>query len=110
MARRIEPGIERGAVVTLSLDGVSVSAFAGETLATVLLAEGITAFNRSPSGAPRGPFCNMGTCFECQVKVAAPGTRDFRWRRACLCPVENGMLVASGARLPGPLIENEDGR
>lgn len=101
MAHRIASGVDRGAAVTLTVDGAQMRAFAGETIATALLAAGVVVFNRSASGAPRGPFCNMGTCFECQVQVAPPGVRDFRWVRTCVCPVEEGMTVLTGARLGG---------
>lgn len=109
MAHRIESGVDRGAVVSLSVDGAAVRAFAGETIATVLLAAGIEAFNRSAAGVPRGPFCNMGTCFECQVRMALPGTRDFRWVRACVWPVEEGMTVSTGARLAGEGVSGDGG-
>jgi len=105
MAQRISKNVERGQPVAINIDGVVVSAYAGETLATVLLAAGISTFNRTRSGKPRGPYCNMGTCFECQVKVAAAGSATSRWQRACMCPVEAGMTVVTGARLQTPATE-----
>ena len=99
MARRIAEQVQRGKRIALTVDQVTITAYAGETLATVLLAEGKTAFNVTPSGRPRAPYCNMGTCFECQVRVADPGSREFRWRRACLCRAEEGMSVITGAAL-----------
>lgn len=58
------------------------------SLAAALLNLGHEAFRRSVSGAPRGPVCGMGTCFECRVTVdGTPG------RRACLEPVRDGMRV-----------------
>ena len=102
MARRISRNVERGEVVGLTIDGRTVSAYAGETLAAVLLAEGITAFHRSRLGQPRGPYCNMGTCFECQVRVSSSGRDEMRWRRACMCPVADGMTVVTGMRLSQP--------
>lgn len=105
MAQRIAKNVERGKPLSISLDGVMVSAYAGETLATVLLAAGVTTFNRTRGGKPRGPYCNMGTCFECQVKVAAAGSTTYRWQRACMCPAEAGMSVVTGARLQTPATE-----
>ncbi|MEJ8566170.1 (2Fe-2S)-binding protein [Elongatibacter sediminis] len=100
MTRRIEnDDTRRGAALTLNVDGQAVAAHAGETVATVLLAQGITAFNRTGSGQPRGPWCNMGTCYECQVRVREPGSGPERWRRACLCRVSEGMSVRTGVRL-----------
>jgi hypothetical protein len=108
MTRRITGNVQRGGPVTLTVDGRSVSAYAGETLATVLLAEGVTSFNRTRSGRPRAPYCNMGTCFECQVRVAAAGSNAPRWRRACMCRVADGMSVVTGVRLSGPEATDED--
>lgn len=102
MARRISGNVERGEVVALTIDGRTVLAYAGETVAAVLLAEEVTAFHRTRSGQPRGPYCNMGTCFECQVRVSAAGLNETRWRRACMCPVTDGMTVVTGTRLSRP--------
>ena len=99
MARRISKNVERGGKITLLVNGASVEAYAGESIATLLLAEGITTFNVTRKGKPRGPYCNMGTCFECQVKVADPGSQSYRWLRACMHPVEAGMAIITGARL-----------
>ena len=85
--------------MTLTVNGTTVTAYAGETIATLLLAEGISTFNLSRTGEPRGPYCNMGTCFECQVRIADPGSSIFRWVRACMCPVETGMTITTGAQL-----------
>lgn len=99
MAQRIADNVERGRPVAVTVDGARVSAFEGETLATVILAARVTAFNRTASGQPRAPYCNMGTCFECQVKVAAPGSASFSWLRACMTPVRDGLVVVTGERL-----------
>lgn len=100
--RRKGPHVLRGGQIKLSVNGSAVTADAGETVATVLIAEGIIAFNRTPSGKPRGPYCNMGTCFECQVLVATANSGKPRWRRACITRAEDGMVITTGARLPGP--------
>ncbi len=100
MAKRIADNVERGRPVTVTVDGRPTPAFAGETLATVVLAAGVAVFNRSGGGEPRAPYCNMGTCFECQVKVAAPGSSSFRWLRACMTPARDGMAVVTGECLP----------
>ena len=78
------------------VDGQAVLAHDGESVATVLLASGISVFNRTRKGSPRGPFCNMGTCFECQVLIAQPGTSRFEWRRACLQQVQPAMQIRTG--------------
>lgn len=95
MASRIEQGVRRGPQITLTVDGEAVTAWQGETLATVLLLQDRSAFYRTRSGAPRAPFCNMGTCFECRVHVTGRG-----WLLACMSPAEDGMEVTTGASLP----------
>jgi len=90
MGRRLElgPGLQRGPQVTLTLDGSEVTAYEGETVATVLLAEGHIATRTTPAGEPRGVFCGMGVCFDCLVIVdGIPNTR------ACMTPVREGMEV-----------------
>jgi D-hydroxyproline dehydrogenase subunit gamma len=82
-------GLERGAPVTLTLDGRPVTAYAGETVAAMLLAEGHVATRTTPGGAPRGVYCGMGVCFDCLVVVdGVPNTR------ACVTWVREGMSVA----------------
>jgi predicted molibdopterin-dependent oxidoreductase YjgC len=82
-------GIERGAPVTLTLDGKPVTAYEGESVAAMLLAEGHVATRTTRRGAPRGVFCGMGVCFDCLVVVdGVPNTR------ACVTWVREGMSVA----------------
>lgn len=103
--------VERGGKISLTVNGAPVGAYAGESIATMLLAEGITTFNVTRSGKPRGPYCNMGTCFECQVKVAGPGSAAYRWVRSCMQPVEAGMAIITGACLQpsqGDRVEDQD--
>ncbi len=99
MTQRMTGNVERGDKITLTVNGTPVAAYPGESIATVLLAEGITTFNVTRSGKPRAPYCNMGTCFECQVRVAAPGSTAYRWLRSCMHPVEPGMVIITGACL-----------
>ena len=90
MGRRLElgPGLARGPRLTLTLDGAPVTAYEGETVATVLLAEGRIATRTTPGGEPRGVFCGMGVCFDCLVVVdGIPNTR------ACMTKAREGMDV-----------------
>jgi predicted molibdopterin-dependent oxidoreductase YjgC len=81
-------GLERGAAVTLALDGRPVTAFEGESVAAMLLAEGHVTTRFTRTGEPRGVFCGMGTCFDCLVVVdGVPNTR------ACVTWVRDGMDV-----------------
>lgn len=89
--RRLPLGdaIERGAQITITVDGEPVAAYLGETIAAVLFAEGSAQTRTTVGGSPRGVFCGMGTCFDCLVVVdGVPNTR------ACMTWVCAGMRVS----------------
>lgn len=92
-SRRIG-SVEGRQPLTIEVDGESVPAFAGETVAGVLLALGQRTFRHTEQGAPRGIFCGMGICFDCLVTV--DGVENVR---ACLTPVTEGMIIATGSRV-----------
>ncbi len=78
--------------VQVVVDGENVPAYLGETVATVLLALGRLTFRRTDRGhSPRGLFCGMGVCFDCLVTI--DGQANVR---ACLTPVQAGMVVETG--------------
>jgi sarcosine oxidase subunit alpha len=100
VATRITKNIERETRLSLNINGDHVSAYAGETIASVLFAENINIFYKTRSNKPRAPFCNMGTCFECQVKVKRVNKKGAStWVRACMTLVEDGMKVTSGDKI-----------
>ena len=75
--------------VTLTIDGRSVTARAGDTVAAAMLAAGTPHCRTTPvSGAPRAPYCMMGVCFDCLVVVDGVGNRQ-----GCLVRVREGMTV-----------------
>jgi predicted molibdopterin-dependent oxidoreductase YjgC len=81
-------GLVRGRMVALSLDGRPVTAYEGESVAAMLLAEGHVATRVTRSGERRGVFCGMGVCHDCLVVVdGVPNTR------ACVTWVRDGMDV-----------------
>lgn len=96
MGTRITHNVSRPPAVQITVDGAVVEATPGEMLATALLAVSCTVFWRDASGRARGPFCNMGVCFDCLVEVHAGGGQPRRVR-ACLTPVVAGMVVTTGA-------------
>lgn len=70
-----------------------------ESIAAALLANGIRTLRyHEESGSPRGIYCNIGHCFECRVIV--DGRQGVR---ACLMPLQEGMIVESGGKLPTPV-------
>jgi predicted molibdopterin-dependent oxidoreductase YjgC len=82
---------DRRPVLTLTFDGRAIQAHEGDSVAAALLANGVTQFRTTPvSGAARGPFCLMGTCFDCLVNVDGVANRQ-----ACMTPVRSGMQVQS---------------
>lgn len=83
------PALERGRALKVWVNGASVDAYDGETVATVLLSAGLWGMRRSRRrGEPRGLYCGMGVCFECLVTV-----EDLGAVRACLTPVVEGMRI-----------------
>ncbi|MYM57584.1 (2Fe-2S)-binding protein [Thalassovita mangrovi] len=89
--------------ITISFEGRSLCARAGESVAAALLRHGIRRFRMSPTG-PRGPVCGMGVCFECSVEVTRAGESPIVLR-ACVTPVEDGMKIAAAPNtLPEGLV------
>jgi D-hydroxyproline dehydrogenase subunit gamma len=88
MRLQLHGELERGPALEITVDGRTVEAFAGETVAGVLFAEDIVTTRRTRGGAPRGVYCGMGVCFDCLVIVdGIPNTR------ACMTWVAAGMRV-----------------
>jgi hypothetical protein len=90
VTRRLEVGgaLERGPAVQVFVDGEPVTAYEGETAATVLLAEGHLATRTTAGGAARGVFCGMGVCFDCLAVIdGVPNTR------ACMTWVREGTRI-----------------
>lgn len=85
------PAVERGASITITVDGVALHAHHGETIAEALLASGRRAWRLTRHGRPRGLYCGIGLCFDCLVTVN--GTPNVR---ACLTTVAAGMVVETG--------------
>mgnify|MGYP006269471735 CR=1 FL=1 len=85
-----EPNIERGKTITFLLDGEEITAYEGETVATVMMAEDKIAMRTTTKGEPRGVFCGMGVCFDCLVVVNGVANT-----RACMTWVSPGMRVST---------------
>jgi len=76
-------------VLTIFVDGVATPACDDDSVAAALLAAGHVACRLSAiSGAPRGPYCLMGVCFDCLVMIDGVANRQ-----ACMIPVRDGMRV-----------------
>jgi D-hydroxyproline dehydrogenase subunit gamma len=71
------------------------------TIAAGLLAAGVTHFRDAPlSGAPRGPFCMMGVCFDCLVII--DGIPNCQ---ACMTDPVAGMVISRQAQSQAQSIE-----
>jgi sarcosine oxidase subunit alpha len=77
--------------IEIEVNGHTLRVPAGISLAAALLNAGEAAFRTSVTGAPRGPLCGMGICYECRVSVDGEAHR-----RACLEPVRARMRVTTG--------------
>lgn len=76
--------------VRVNLDGRPLDLPAGMNLAAALLGAGVAVFRTTPvSGAPRGPYCMMGACFDCLVEI------DGIHVQACMTEVRAGLAVRS---------------
>ncbi|QTF07554.1 (2Fe-2S)-binding protein [Brenneria izadpanahii] len=86
MPKRIE---NMDTVVTFTFEGQTVRAQAGDSVAAALVGANLRSLRDSVvSGAPRGVFCMMGTCFDCLVEIEGVANRQ-----ACMTPVREGMNV-----------------
>ena len=91
--------------VTITFDGAVIAAREGDSVAAALLAQGITTTRATPvSGAPRGPFCMMGVCFECLVEIDGEANRQ-----ACMVEVREGMAVRPMRGARETIMESSDG-
>ena len=77
------------ATVNVTVDGETVSVRPGDSVAAALLLSGrVETRTTAVSGAPRGPYCMMGVCFECLVSIDGVGNRQ-----ACMVEAKDGMRV-----------------
>lgn len=74
--------------VPVQFDGVTYNLPLGENLAAALLVAGVTSFRNTPvTNSPRGPFCMMGACFDCQISI------DGIIKQACMTQVTENMVI-----------------
>ena len=76
-------------LVDVVVNNTTISVHKGQSLAAALLSTGTDAFHCSARlHEPRGPFCFMGSCFQCVATVD-----DRSNVRTCRTPVRAGMRV-----------------
>lgn len=87
--RRFSEGVKRRPSFTIEVDGESLTAYPGETIAAVLYGAGRRIFRKTEkTGSPRGIFCGIGLCGECRIVV--DGVPNVR---ACQTPATPGCRV-----------------
>jgi predicted molibdopterin-dependent oxidoreductase YjgC len=75
--------------ITIYFNGKKLTAYEGETIASVLYANGIRRLRKTEKfNEPRGIFCAIGRCTDCVMTV--DGIPDVR---TCITPVRDGMKV-----------------
>lgn len=85
--------------VTFTYDGKTYQGYETESVAAALLANDVrTLRHHEDDNEPRGIYCNIGHCFECRVTI-----NEKSDVRACLTPLEEGMNITSGKKLPNPV-------
>ena len=87
---------DRGKEVSFYFEGKPVKAYANETIATALYANGLRIFSRSMKyHRPRGFFCGIGRCSACMMTVdGVPNVRT------CMVNVQDGMHVSRQNAFP----------
>jgi sarcosine oxidase subunit alpha len=75
--------------VRIKIDGGTLDVPAGISVAAAI-ARVPRPVRRSVEGQPRAPFCGMGICFECRVRIDG-----IAQQRACMAIVREGMQVAT---------------
>lgn len=81
-----DPGAQ---ALTLTIDGRTVVADVGESVASVLLRQDPPIARTTPiHKSPRAPYCMMGVCFECLAIVDGIASTQ-----TCMVPVREGMRV-----------------
>lgn len=95
--------LQKGKTISFTFDGKKYEGVEGDTIASALLANCIRTLRvHEETGTPRGIYCNIGHCFECRVTV-----NGKEGVRACITPLEEGMVIERGKRQLAPFKEKE---
>lgn len=79
----------QGTPIQIEIDGTPAAAYAGESVATAIMAQGQRTFTQpSVYNYARTIFCGMGVCHQCLVTVN--GVPDVR---ACMTAIRPGMKI-----------------
>lgn len=89
ISTRIDRGIQRGQQIRITVDGESIVAYEGETVAAALIAIDRRILRYTTKrNEPRSLYCGIGVCQECRMIIDGVSNT-----RACMTPVRAGMIV-----------------
>ena len=88
IASRFLPRPEGGATLRLTIDGETMIARPGDSVAAAVLAHSGDAFRHTATGEVRTAFCMMGVCFDCLIEIdGQPNSQS------CMIAVRDGMVL-----------------
>lgn len=75
--------------ITVNLNAAPVETEAGQSVAAVLMGEGIKAWRTTRhEGKPRGLFCGIGACYDCLITIDGEPNQ-----RACMVQACDSMNI-----------------
>jgi D-hydroxyproline dehydrogenase subunit gamma len=78
-----------GATVAVTVEGRPICVPEGASAAAAMLLAGLDSLRETPvGGAPRGPYCLMGVCFDCLAEIDGEPNRQ-----SCMVAVRAGMTI-----------------
>ncbi len=81
--------MDDSSLITFKFDGKTMQGRQGETVASALLHNNQRTFGTTAvTGAPRGPYCMMGLCFDCLVEIDGIANRQ-----SCITEICEGMTI-----------------
>jgi predicted molibdopterin-dependent oxidoreductase YjgC len=87
--RRLEGVVDRGGPFKIEVDGQFIQAYAGETIATAIMASGQRTLRWTiKRDEPRSVYCGIGICYDCLVTVDGVPNQ-----RACMTLAKPGLVV-----------------
>lgn len=70
-------------------EGQTIPFHAGDSIAGALLAAGVSTFRTTPAkGSERAPYCLMGVCFDCLMRIDGVDNQ-----RACMTMASQGLKI-----------------
>ncbi len=74
--------------IVIMINDEAVYAYQGESVLSTLLSHKIRGFSQNDHGKVQGPYCGMGVCYCCMVKI-----NGINKQRACQHSIEDDMRI-----------------